>query len=213
MSQNEVGSVGSGEQGAGWEQGEPQGFLKETAVGSEGAPWSQWEEGGPAGARRACLGSQDQGVRAQVSASPSFPRRPPCQAMNYWAEHTGCPALWSPCSGGQRPLWVEPTTGGSPCLCGPVPAVPRLLFEDWTHEDFQSVWDSEDEIEELSKTMVQVAKVRPGAPRGHTGCPGLPLGQGPQGRGPSLGRCPAVQCWASWWGRPSGPQGLGWGGT
>ncbi|XP_036137017.1 chitinase domain-containing protein 1 isoform X3 [Molossus molossus] len=36
--------------------------------------------------------------------------------------------------------------------------VPRLLFEDWTPEDFRSVWDSEDEIEELSKTMVQVAK-------------------------------------------------------
>ncbi|KAF6102714.1 chitinase domain containing 1 [Phyllostomus discolor] len=36
--------------------------------------------------------------------------------------------------------------------------VPRLLFEDWTHEDFRSVWDSEDEIEELSKTVVQVAK-------------------------------------------------------
>uniref|UniRef100_A0A8C4LGW2 Chitinase domain-containing protein 1 n=1 Tax=Equus asinus TaxID=9793 RepID=A0A8C4LGW2_EQUAS len=36
--------------------------------------------------------------------------------------------------------------------------VPRLLFEDWTHEDFRNVMDSEDEIEELSKTMVQVAK-------------------------------------------------------
>lgn len=36
--------------------------------------------------------------------------------------------------------------------------VPRLLFEGWSHEDFRSVWDSEDEIEELSKTMVQVAK-------------------------------------------------------
>nr|XP_035939619.1 chitinase domain-containing protein 1 isoform X1 [Halichoerus grypus]XP_035939620.1 chitinase domain-containing protein 1 isoform X1 [Halichoerus grypus] len=36
--------------------------------------------------------------------------------------------------------------------------VPRLLFEDWTHEDFRNVLDSEDEIEELGKTMVQVAK-------------------------------------------------------
>ncbi|XP_044922774.1 chitinase domain-containing protein 1 isoform X2 [Mustela putorius furo] len=36
--------------------------------------------------------------------------------------------------------------------------VPRLLFEDWTHEDFRHVLDSEDEIEELGKTMVQVAK-------------------------------------------------------
>lgn len=36
--------------------------------------------------------------------------------------------------------------------------VPRLLFEDWTHEDFRSVLDSEDEIEELGRTVVQVAK-------------------------------------------------------
>ncbi|XP_071073991.1 chitinase domain-containing protein 1 isoform X2 [Dasypus novemcinctus] len=36
--------------------------------------------------------------------------------------------------------------------------VPRLLFEDWTYEDFRSVFDSEDEIEELGKTVVQVAK-------------------------------------------------------
>ncbi|KAM9221938.1 chitinase domain-containing protein 1 isoform 2-T6 [Dugong dugon] len=36
--------------------------------------------------------------------------------------------------------------------------VPRLLFENWTYDDFRSVLDSEDEIEELSKTMVQVAK-------------------------------------------------------
>ncbi|XP_006107578.1 chitinase domain-containing protein 1 [Myotis lucifugus] len=36
--------------------------------------------------------------------------------------------------------------------------VPRLLFEDWTHKDFQSVWDSEDEIEELSRTLLLVAK-------------------------------------------------------
>lgn len=36
--------------------------------------------------------------------------------------------------------------------------VPRLLFEDWTHEDFRSVLESEDEIEELGRTVVQVAK-------------------------------------------------------
>ncbi|XP_006877034.1 PREDICTED: chitinase domain-containing protein 1 isoform X1 [Chrysochloris asiatica] len=36
--------------------------------------------------------------------------------------------------------------------------VPRLLFEEWTFDDFRSVLDSEDEIEELGKTMVQVAK-------------------------------------------------------
>ncbi|XP_006893413.1 PREDICTED: chitinase domain-containing protein 1 [Elephantulus edwardii] len=36
--------------------------------------------------------------------------------------------------------------------------VPRLLFEDWTYDDFRSVLDDEDEIEELSKALVQVAK-------------------------------------------------------
>ncbi|XP_053514515.1 chitinase domain-containing protein 1 isoform X2 [Artibeus jamaicensis] len=52
--------------------------------------------------------------------------------------------------------------------------VPRLLFEDWTREDFRSVWDSEDEIEELSKTVVQVAKgSRPHAhPHGGGAAPG-----------------------------------------
>ncbi|XP_022421042.1 chitinase domain-containing protein 1 isoform X2 [Delphinapterus leucas] len=39
-----------------------------------------------------------------------------------------------------------------------VDQVPRLRFEDWTYEDFQNVLDSEDEIEELSRTVVQVAK-------------------------------------------------------
>ncbi|KAM6157632.1 chitinase domain-containing protein 1 isoform 2-T2 [Rhynchocyon petersi] len=38
--------------------------------------------------------------------------------------------------------------------------VPRLLFEDWTFDDFKSVSDSEDEVEELTKTMVQVAKTQ-----------------------------------------------------
>ncbi|XP_062974819.1 chitinase domain-containing protein 1 isoform X2 [Elgaria multicarinata webbii] len=36
--------------------------------------------------------------------------------------------------------------------------VPRILFEGWTYQDFESVFDSEDEIEELSNNMVQVAK-------------------------------------------------------
>uniref|UniRef100_A0AC11BEK0 Chitinase domain containing 1 n=1 Tax=Ovis aries TaxID=9940 RepID=A0AC11BEK0_SHEEP len=36
--------------------------------------------------------------------------------------------------------------------------VPRLRFEDWTYEDFESVLDNEDEIEELSRTAVQAAK-------------------------------------------------------
>ncbi|XP_060119007.1 chitinase domain-containing protein 1 isoform X2 [Heteronotia binoei] len=36
--------------------------------------------------------------------------------------------------------------------------VPRVLFEGWTYQDFESVFGSEDEIEELSSTMVQVAK-------------------------------------------------------
>lgn len=38
--------------------------------------------------------------------------------------------------------------------------MPRVLFEGWTYQDFDSVFGSEDEIEELSSTMVQVAKVK-----------------------------------------------------
>ncbi|KAJ6664989.1 hypothetical protein lerEdw1_005220 [Lerista edwardsae] len=37
--------------------------------------------------------------------------------------------------------------------------VPRILFEDWSYQDFESVFDSEDEIEELSNQMIQVAKI------------------------------------------------------
>uniref|UniRef100_A0A8D0GJ78 Chitinase domain-containing protein 1 n=1 Tax=Sphenodon punctatus TaxID=8508 RepID=A0A8D0GJ78_SPHPU len=36
--------------------------------------------------------------------------------------------------------------------------VPRILFEGWTYHDFESVFGSEDEIEELSDTMVRVDK-------------------------------------------------------
>ncbi|XP_013358394.1 PREDICTED: chitinase domain-containing protein 1 isoform X1 [Chinchilla lanigera] len=51
--------------------------------------------------------------------------------------------------------------------------VPRLLFEDWTYDDFRNVLDSEDEIEELSKTVVQVAKCQP-----RSGCHALRLDPG-----------------------------------
>ncbi|XP_068004681.1 chitinase domain-containing protein 1 isoform X6 [Melanerpes formicivorus] len=36
--------------------------------------------------------------------------------------------------------------------------VPRLLFDGWTYQDFESVFSSEDEIEELSKNVVLLAK-------------------------------------------------------
>ncbi|XP_008934247.1 PREDICTED: chitinase domain-containing protein 1 isoform X2 [Merops nubicus] len=36
--------------------------------------------------------------------------------------------------------------------------VPRILFDGWTYQDFMSVFGSEDEIEELSKNMVLLAK-------------------------------------------------------
>ncbi|NWW38932.1 CHID1 protein, partial [Panurus biarmicus] len=36
--------------------------------------------------------------------------------------------------------------------------VPRILFDGWTYQDFDSVFGSEDEIEELSKNMVLLAK-------------------------------------------------------
>lgn len=66
-------------------------------------------------------------------------------------------------------LRAGPSTEGSQSLCGSIPQVPRLLFEDWTHEDFRNVLDSEDEIEELGKTMVQVAKVSLGTAWGQHG--------------------------------------------
>uniref|UniRef100_A0A8V0ZWZ8 Chitinase domain-containing protein 1 n=1 Tax=Gallus gallus TaxID=9031 RepID=A0A8V0ZWZ8_CHICK len=36
--------------------------------------------------------------------------------------------------------------------------VPRILFDGWTYHDFESVFGSEDEIEELSQSMVLLAK-------------------------------------------------------
>ncbi|KAJ7331986.1 hypothetical protein JRQ81_014166 [Phrynocephalus forsythii] len=36
--------------------------------------------------------------------------------------------------------------------------VPRILFEGWTYQDFESVFSSEDEIEELANNMAQVAE-------------------------------------------------------
>ncbi|XP_069480111.1 chitinase domain-containing protein 1 [Ambystoma mexicanum] len=36
--------------------------------------------------------------------------------------------------------------------------VPRILFDGWSYQDFESLFNSEDEIEELGSTMVQVAK-------------------------------------------------------
>ncbi|KAL7992098.1 hypothetical protein Chor_016354 [Crotalus horridus] len=36
--------------------------------------------------------------------------------------------------------------------------VPRILFEDWSYHDFETVFGSEDEIEELSNIMIQIAK-------------------------------------------------------
>uniref|UniRef100_A0A6I8QK04 Chitinase domain-containing protein 1 n=1 Tax=Xenopus tropicalis TaxID=8364 RepID=A0A6I8QK04_XENTR len=36
--------------------------------------------------------------------------------------------------------------------------VPRILFDGWSYQDFESVFSSEDEIEELAGAMVQTAK-------------------------------------------------------
>lgn len=83
------------------------------------------------------------------------------------------------------PVWV----------CSPVP---RLLFEDWTHEDFRHVLDSEDEIEELGKTMVQVAKVRPGTAWASSW---------PQ-RSSGLGRPPLGDTWLP--AALQAPRGWGW---
>lgn len=37
--------------------------------------------------------------------------------------------------------------------------VPRLLFDGWSYQDYMSVLDSEDEIEELGREALEVAKV------------------------------------------------------
>lgn len=42
----------------------------------------------------------------------------------------------------------------------PTFAVPRLLFDGWSYQDYMSVLDSEDEIEEITKEIVEVAKVQ-----------------------------------------------------
>lgn len=82
-----------------------------------------------------------------------LPRCPPCWSL-----------LWEPREHFSR---QQASEGSSVFLshdlsvCSFLPPVPRLLFEDWTYDDFRNVLDSEDEIEELSKTVVQVAKVRP----------------------------------------------------
>lgn len=38
--------------------------------------------------------------------------------------------------------------------------VPRVLFDEWTYQDFESMFNSEDEIEDLVEAMVDTAKVR-----------------------------------------------------
>lgn len=38
--------------------------------------------------------------------------------------------------------------------------VPRLLLDGWSYQDYMSVLGSEDEIEELSSELVDVAKVK-----------------------------------------------------
>lgn len=38
-------------------------------------------------------------------------------------------------------------------------SVPRLLFDGWSYQDYMSVLDSEDEMEELGREALEVAKV------------------------------------------------------
>lgn len=38
--------------------------------------------------------------------------------------------------------------------------VPRLLFDGWSYQDYVSVLDSEDEIVEIGREIVEVAKVQ-----------------------------------------------------
>ena len=157
-------------------------------------------------------------------ASPSFPSAPWCPSLAQ-PPCTGMTALgawlWSLCSGGQGPACGQGRHRGS--QSAGLSPVPRLRFEDWTYEDFQNVLDSEDEIEELSRTVVQVAKVTRGACAATTGCPGLPLatarlgGRGfpramPSGQLPSWeGTHPGIWCWAAGRGELFRTQGSGLG--
>ncbi|XP_057692918.1 chitinase domain-containing protein 1 [Corythoichthys intestinalis] len=50
--------------------------------------------------------------------------------------------------------WVEAVRNSNK----EVRIVPRLLFDDWSYQDYVSVMSSEDEIEELGSVLVQVAK-------------------------------------------------------
>ncbi|XP_064423115.1 chitinase domain-containing protein 1 [Latimeria chalumnae] len=50
--------------------------------------------------------------------------------------------------------WIKEVRKGSKNIR----LVPRVLFDGWTYQDFESVFTSEDEIEELAVELLQVAK-------------------------------------------------------
>lgn len=182
-------------------------------VGPSGA--GSGGEDGPAGARQRRAGGA--GVRAPGDLACEGERG------QHYSPAPGplpCQAFWVPSCVLALLLMAKscprdmPSTEGSLSLCGSVPQVPRLLFEDWTHEDFRSVLDSEDEIEELGKTIIQVAKVRPGA-AWEQGALGFTLTTDVPGAGGVFLRvtasCPSGRGLSCWFFRPP-PPGWGWGG-
>lgn len=160
--------------------------------------------------------------RVRTSVLPQRPLVPlPHPATLHWDDLTGCLAVVTPLWRPRASLWAGPAQRVT--VSAGLSPVPRLRFEDWTYEDFQNVLDSEDEIEELSRTVVQVAKVTPGACTATTGCRGLPLatvhlgGRGfpwamPSCRLPSWeGTHPGSWCWAAGRGEPFRTLGSGLG--
>lgn len=161
------------------------------AVGRMGSRWRTVQRERPGEGRRG-------------SAPLSFPPPgfPSLARPHGWQDDARVPPPWR--------LRAEPQRVAVPVGLSPVP---RLRFEDWTYEDFRNVLDSEDEIEELSRTVVQVAKVTP--LWGRTPARGFPSTPGAVGAGAAFGDTLACRCWAlrtpglgSRWGRRGSPAPL-----
>uniref|UniRef100_A0A8D0ZNY9 Chitinase domain-containing protein 1 n=1 Tax=Sus scrofa TaxID=9823 RepID=A0A8D0ZNY9_PIG len=139
LTAHEGGRAESAGERAAWEDGaaKPRGRGRRgPAVGRMGSRWRTVQRERPGEGRRG-------------SAPLSFPPPgfPSLARPHGWQDDAWVPPPWR--------LRAEPQRVAVPVGLSPVP---RLRFEDWTYEDFRNVLDSEDEIEELSRTVVQVAK-------------------------------------------------------
>lgn len=194
LTAHEGGRAESAGERAAWEDGaaKPRGRGRRgPAVGRMGSRWRTVQRERPGEGRRG-------------SAPLSFPPPgfPSLARPHGWQDDAWVPPPWR--------LRAEPQRVAVPVGLSPVP---RLRFEDWTYEDFRNVLDSEDEIEELSRTVVQVAKVTP--LWGRTPARGFPSTPGAVGAGAAFGDTLACRCWAlrtpglgSRWGRRGSPAPL-----